>query len=80
MTHKQIVKTWTRFKQIMTDLTSAGLPYTLYQVDECTCYYHLLLVNDITFSIQIEKGTADATDYENNFKTGKIVCNAFDDD
>ena len=64
----------------MTDLQNAGLPYVLYQLNECDLYYSLMIVNDIEFSIDIEKGTACSIDYENNYKANGIVCNAASDE
>ena len=74
-----IIRTWARFKQLMEDLDDAQNDYDKFQLEDCNGYYQLAIVNGIEFTIDLEKGTADATDYENNFKSGFIICNCSTD-
>lgn len=73
---RQIIRTWARFKSLITATSST---HTLYQLEDCDGFYFLSLVGAIDFTFDLEKGGADATDYENNYKSSAIICNCSTD-
>lgn len=76
MNHRQKIRTWTRYKQLITDLGTASIPFIKYQMDDYCSWYQLALVTDsYCFTIALEKGLADAIDYEASHQSTFIICN-----
>ena len=76
---RQQIRTWARFKLLISSLDTNNIAYEFYQLDDYENYYQLVLINAINFSIAIKKETEEATDYENNYKDNALICNCSTD-
>ena len=71
---RQEVFSWVRFKSLMQRLGDDNDDFKLYQLNECSCYYHLALINDADFVIYLKKGSDEAIEYENNHQNNFTIC------
>lgn len=76
MGERILLKSWACFTALLTNLAAKTVPYVLYEVSEDDNYYQVMVVNDINFTVWVEKNTADATDYVNNYRTNAVVCHS----
>ncbi len=67
-------KSWNKFKKLRTELIAEGVKFDFFEAYDTSEHYKVQINRgDAAFECRINKPSADATDYEDNFNpTGKI--------
>lgn len=76
----QPIKSWERFKQVISDCAAKGIAVRKLQLDETSGYYDLALDTGTLLKFELDKtDAACCNDYEVNFQSDFLIVNAQSD-